>query len=102
MKLREISDEDLTKHALSNGGRNVRIIYKELLDDYNKLRVDLETLPKNKAYRSMLASEISDLEDRIISMFNVCLDSQDDTETREMALNLKSMQKELKEIFDTL
>ena len=37
MKLREFSEEDITLHALSNGGRSVRVMAVEIDADYAAL-----------------------------------------------------------------
>ena len=102
MKLREFTDEDITLHALSNGGRNIRNMFLDIKRDYVTLTQEYSSTGKHKTNISVMQSKISELIDRVINMHDICRNSEDDRETRDVAAELKELNSALHKMFDLL
>lgn len=100
MKLREFSDEDITMHALSMGGRNIRNVIADITTDYGNLLIKYKTLPTHRTLASVMASDVGSLIDRIVDIHQKCTESGDDAETHAAATLLKTMYSELTKILD--
>ena len=102
MRLREFTDEDILEYALTHGGRNIRNVFREVQLEYNQIKQDVATLVRHRTFINVMKNDISSLIDRIIDLHNHCLKSEDDKETRDTATSLKSMYRDLNDIFDNI
>lgn len=102
MKLREFSEEDITLHALSNGGRSVRVMAVEIDADYATLVKEYSILPNHKTFKSSMRSKVGDLISRIVDMHDICRNSEDDPETRKIAKKMKTMNVKLNKMLDLI